>query len=275
MAKLLLVEDDNNLREIYAARLEAEGYEIATAADGESALATAVKERPDLIILDVMMPKISGFDVLDILRSTPETKDAKIVMMTALSQESDRARGEQLGANKYLVKSQVTLEDVVETVKELLTQKTQPVSPEAPITAVAPINVPDLPISNSEDTTSAPVVTPEPATVPEQPIPDTPTDDSPIDLPVADNQTSAPSDDAQVPTVATDDSQDSATTDTTLPVPSGVSDEPVADNPVTDDDDQTDVGLPESHTEPTESDELPKPQTPGMVIQPTKPKSEE
>ena len=95
MAKLLLVEDDNNLREIYAARLGAEGYDIVTAVDGEDALAVAVKERPDLIVLDVMMPKISGFDVLDILRSTPETKDAKIMMMTALSQDSDRERTNQ------------------------------------------------------------------------------------------------------------------------------------------------------------------------------------
>jgi DNA-binding response OmpR family regulator len=120
MAKILLVEDDVNLREIYSARFAAESYEVITASDGEEALATAVRERPDLIVLDVMMPKISGFDVLDILRSTPETKDTKVIMMTALSQESDRQRGESLGANKYLIKSQVTLEDVVNSVKETL-----------------------------------------------------------------------------------------------------------------------------------------------------------
>ena len=68
MAKIMLVEDDNNLREIYGARLLAEGYEIVSAKDGEEALALAVKEKPDLIISDIMMPKISGFDMLDILR---------------------------------------------------------------------------------------------------------------------------------------------------------------------------------------------------------------
>ena len=83
MAKILLVEDDQSLREIYGIRLTAEGYEIVPAGDGEQALALAVKERPDLIISDVMMPKISGFDMLDILRSTPETKDIKVIMMTA------------------------------------------------------------------------------------------------------------------------------------------------------------------------------------------------
>ncbi len=120
MAKILLVEDDTNLREIYSARFAAENYQVITASDGEEALATAVRERPDLIVLDVMMPKISGFDVLDILRSTPETKETKVIMMTALSQDTDRQRGESLGANQYLIKSQVTLEDVVNAVKQQL-----------------------------------------------------------------------------------------------------------------------------------------------------------
>lgn len=120
MAKILLVEDDQNLREIYGARLEAEGYEIVSAGDGEEALAIAVRERPDLIISDIMMPKISGFDMLDILRSTPETKDVKVIVMTALSQEEDRKRGEKLGADRYVVKSQATLDDVVGMVRELL-----------------------------------------------------------------------------------------------------------------------------------------------------------
>lgn len=120
MSKILLVEDDTNLREIYSARFSAESYDVITASDGEEALATAVRERPDLIVLDVMMPKISGFDVLDILRSTPETKDTKVIMMTALSQDTDRQRGESLGVNQYLIKSQVTLEDVVNAVKQQL-----------------------------------------------------------------------------------------------------------------------------------------------------------
>ena len=120
MAKILLVEDDQSLREIYGIRLTAEGYEIVPAGDGEEALAMAVKEKPDLIISDVMMPKISGFDMLDILRSTPETKDIKVIMMTALSSEDQRERGESLGADRFLVKSQVGIEDVVNAVHEVL-----------------------------------------------------------------------------------------------------------------------------------------------------------
>ena len=120
MTKILLVEDDQSLREIYGIRLTAEGYEIASAGDGEAALALAVKERPDLIISDVMMPKISGFDMLDILRSTPETANIKVIMMTALSADDQKSRGESLGADRFLVKSQVGIEDVVNAVHEVL-----------------------------------------------------------------------------------------------------------------------------------------------------------
>ena len=120
MAKLLLVEDDMALRDIYSTRFLAEGYEVVSASDGEQALTVAVREKPDLILLDIMMPKISGFDVLDILRTTPETKDCKIIIMTALSQPADVDRGKMLGADEYLVKSQVTLTDVVEKVNTVL-----------------------------------------------------------------------------------------------------------------------------------------------------------
>jgi len=120
MAKILLVEDDNNLREIYEARLQAEGYEIVTARDGEEALVVAKKEAPDLIISDVMMPRISGFEMLDILRNTPGLKEVKVIMLTALGQAEDKTRAEKLGADRYLVKSQVTLEDIVKSAAELL-----------------------------------------------------------------------------------------------------------------------------------------------------------
>jgi DNA-binding response OmpR family regulator len=140
--KILLVEDDFSLRDIYSIQLQAEGHTVVTASDGEEALAVAMREHPDLIILDVMMPKISGFDVLDILRSTPDTKTTKVIMMTALSQETDRERGEALGVNKYLVKSQVTLEDVMATVKQVLSGESTPPAPaaaasEAPATPAA------------------------------------------------------------------------------------------------------------------------------------------
>lgn len=131
MSKIMIVEDDVALREIYSIRLSAEGYTIVTAGDGEEALAVAVRERPDLILSDVMMPKISGFDMLDIIRSTPETQAIKVVMMTALSSEDQRRRGEQLGADRYLVKSQVGIEDVVNVIHEVLGDKDE-ATPAAP-----------------------------------------------------------------------------------------------------------------------------------------------
>ena len=142
MAKILLVEDDQSLREIYGIRLTAEGYEIVPAGDGEEALAAAVRERPDLIISDVMMPKISGFDMLDILRSTPETKDIKVIMMTALSSEDQRERGESLGADRFLVKSQVGIEDVVNAVHEVLDQNNTDQSAAQPENNIANFNPP-------------------------------------------------------------------------------------------------------------------------------------
>lgn len=176
MAKILLVEDDKSLREIYGVRLMAEGYEIVSAGDGEEALAMAIKERPQLIVSDVMMPKISGFDMLDILRSTSETKDIKVIMMTALSSEDQRARGESLGADRYLVKSQVGIEDVVRTVHEVLgdsvaTPATASQAFAAPTPAPAP--VPGAPIAPSAPA-AEPITTPTPAVPLAPSIPPTP-----------------------------------------------------------------------------------------------------
>ncbi|HEU5187518.1 MAG TPA: response regulator [Candidatus Saccharimonadales bacterium] len=185
MAKILLVEDDKSLREIYGVRLQAEGYEIITAGDGEQALAVAIKERPTLIITDVMMPKISGFDMLDILRSTTETRDIKVIMMTALSSDDQRARGEQIGADRYLVKSQVGIEDVVRTVHEVLGDR--PAAPPAPA-APAPITPPT-------PTAPQPVPPPTPASMPpvQQPVPQAPVAPPPATLPAQPQQPQPPS----------------------------------------------------------------------------------
>lgn len=117
MKKILLVEDDDNLASVYETRLQAEGFNIRRVPNGEDALAAALEYKPDLILLDVMMPKVSGFDVLDILRNTPETAKIKIIMLTALSQDTDKERAESLGVDDYLVKSQVVIADVVDRIK--------------------------------------------------------------------------------------------------------------------------------------------------------------
>ena len=118
--KILMVEDDEGLAAVYVARLQAEGFNVQRVANGEEALAAAISFKPDLILLDVMMPKVSGFDVPDILKNTPETTNIRIIMLTALSQDADKERAQELGADDYLVKSQVVIADVVERIKHHL-----------------------------------------------------------------------------------------------------------------------------------------------------------
>lgn len=245
MAKVMLVEDDNNLREIYEARLAAEGYEIVSAHDGEEALALAVKEQPDLIISDIMMPKISGFDMLDILRSTPETKDTKVIMMTALSQIEDKERADKLGADRYLVKSQVTLEDVVRVAKELLGQTESQANSIATAAAGTTANpAPGTTTDNtmtmatppSDDTATPALVADEPvsdtSTIPDEPANDAPaTTDKPVAAPdpvTEATSTSAVEPEAVLPSTETPEATESVT--------------PVASDP---------TPIPEPTTEPT------------------------
>ena len=100
--KILLVEDDTTLAQVYKSRLTLEGFEVEHVANGELALSTAIEFKPDLIVLDAMMPKINGS------------------MLTALSQPKDKERAVELGADDYLVKSQVVISDVVDRIKHQL-----------------------------------------------------------------------------------------------------------------------------------------------------------
>lgn len=197
MTKILLVEDDKSLREIYGVRLLAEGYDIISAGDGEEALALAIKDRPDLILSDVMMPKISGFDMLDILRSTTETKGIRVIMMTALSSEEQRQRGVSLGADRYLVKSQVGIEDVVRSVHEVLS--------DAPVAGQAPLMAPSAPPATAPAVApsvapATPVPTPTP-TVPARPVAPVPAPSMPTAAPVSTPATTTPPAAAATPVV--------------------------------------------------------------------------
>lgn len=215
MAKILLVEDDNNLREIYEARLQAEGYTIVSAMNGEEALVVAKKEKPDLVISDVMMPQISGFEMLDILRNTEDLKHVKVIMLTALGQAEDKTRADSLGADRYLVKSQVTLEDIVKAAQELLGPE-EPSAPQATAAAAeqnaamasasagqaapaASSSVAAVPVQAAP--TAAPVAAPAPAPEPVA-APSIPVVAPPVPTPVATTQVSAASDAAApAPTV--------------------------------------------------------------------------
>ena len=115
--KILLVEDDDSLASVYIKRFEGEGFNVKRVDNGKDALNVAVEFKPDITLLDVMLPKLNGFAVLEQMRNNPEVSSSKIIILSALGQDSDKAKAEQLGANDYFVKSQVGIAEVVEKVK--------------------------------------------------------------------------------------------------------------------------------------------------------------
>ena len=122
MKKILIVDDEADIIEILQFVLESQGYECITAFDGEEGLKLAREASPDLIILDVMMPKINGYKISRLLKYDNKYKDIPILMITARSQEEDKIIGEETGADEYITKP-FKVEYVVEKVKEYLGQK--------------------------------------------------------------------------------------------------------------------------------------------------------
>ena len=121
--RVLLAEDDRILRKAGETSLTRKGYSVIPALDGEDALAKALAHRPDLILLDVMMPKMQGFDVLARLKSDATTRDIPVIMLSNLEQEADIRRSIEGGARSYLVKSNVPLDALAERVAEVLNEK--------------------------------------------------------------------------------------------------------------------------------------------------------
>ncbi len=116
---ILIADDEADIVETLAFMLEAQEFNVITANDGEAALLKAKEERPDLILLDVMMPKINGYKVCRLLKFDKQYGDIPILMLTARSQDEDRAIGEETGADEYITKP-FDIEEVVEKVKEYL-----------------------------------------------------------------------------------------------------------------------------------------------------------
>ena len=119
-SKILLVEDDAALGQMYQTLLSNHGYQVKLCADGEQALSTAVSFGPDVILLDIMMPKLSGFDVLDILHNTPQTAHAKIIILTALGEPADRIKAMERGASDFLVKPETSTQEVLKRIEDVL-----------------------------------------------------------------------------------------------------------------------------------------------------------
>ena len=102
--KILIVEDDSGISENLQALLHAKGYQVFAASDGATGVDMARKEMPDLMLLDLLLPKMGGFDVCKMLKTDPATKQIKIIMITELSQMADVEKAFQIGASEYIIK---------------------------------------------------------------------------------------------------------------------------------------------------------------------------
>ncbi|OIP79392.1 MAG: response regulator [Parcubacteria group bacterium CG08_land_8_20_14_0_20_48_21] len=118
--RILIIEDDDMLREMYVVKFEKSGFEVAQATEGAEGLDLAKKQKPDIILLDIILPKIDGFMVLQAMKDTEKLKEVPVMLLTNLGQESDRKRGEILGAVDYVVKSNVTPAQVEEKIRKIL-----------------------------------------------------------------------------------------------------------------------------------------------------------
>jgi len=118
--KVLIVDDDAFLSGIYATKLELDGFSVVTARDGEEGLKAAFKEKPDLILCDVLMPKLDGFEVLKRLKADAQTKDIPVIMLTNLGQKEDVEKGLEEGATDYLIKAHFVPAEAVAKIRKVL-----------------------------------------------------------------------------------------------------------------------------------------------------------
>lgn len=118
--KVLIVDDDAFLSGIYATKLELEGFEVIAARDGEEGMKAVLKEKPDIVLMDVLMPKLDGFEALKRIKADPETQDIPVIMLTNLGQKEDVEKGLQEGASDYLIKAHFVPAEAVEKIKVVL-----------------------------------------------------------------------------------------------------------------------------------------------------------
>jgi len=121
MAKtILIIEDDKFLRELIVQKLIKENYETSEAADGEEGIKKIKEEKPDLVLLDLILPGIDGFEVLSRMRDDPEISSIPVIILSNLGQKEDVERGLGLGAKDYLIKAHFTPGEIIEKIKKIL-----------------------------------------------------------------------------------------------------------------------------------------------------------
>ncbi len=120
MKRILFIEDESALQKTFGEILKQEGYEMTSALDGETGLRLAKTQKPDLILLDLILPKVHGFEVLKKLKEDPETKEIPVMVLTNLEGVEDVGKAMELGATTYLVKENYSLEEIVGKIKKAL-----------------------------------------------------------------------------------------------------------------------------------------------------------
>lgn len=117
---ILLVEDDEFLAELYATKLNLEGFEIGLAGDGEKGLKIIREKNPDLVLLDIVLPKLDGFEILKKMKASKKTKNIPVILLTNLSQKDEVKKGLDLGADDYLIKAHFMPSEVIKKIKQVL-----------------------------------------------------------------------------------------------------------------------------------------------------------
>ncbi|PJE58487.1 MAG: response regulator [Candidatus Portnoybacteria bacterium CG10_big_fil_rev_8_21_14_0_10_36_7] len=123
MQKIIIIEDERSLQKTLSDGLIQDGFEVFSALDGETGIALAKKEKPDLILLDLILPKMDGFEVLRQLKMGEETKSSMVIVLTNLESSGDVEKVLELGATTYLVKANYGLQEIIEKIKETLNKK--------------------------------------------------------------------------------------------------------------------------------------------------------
>lgn len=118
--KILIIEDTVSFSQMYVSKLESCGFEALVCQDGEKGFSVGCKEKPDLILLDIILPKLDGFAVLRLLKENSQTKNIPVILLTCLSQKSDIEKGLKLGAEDYLIKDQFSPQEVINKIKKIL-----------------------------------------------------------------------------------------------------------------------------------------------------------
>jgi len=121
--KIILVEDDKFLSEMYVVKLTESGFEVDVAADGEEGLNKIKEQKPDLVLLDIVLPKMDGFEVLRNIKNEPGLKNISVIALTNLGQKEEVEKGLKLGADDYIIKAHFTPTEVVAKAKKVLEKK--------------------------------------------------------------------------------------------------------------------------------------------------------